>query len=306
MANKEIAILIVTYNGERWLRNCLQSCTRYPTFVFDNNSSDQTADIIEKEFPQVSLVRSSKNLGFGKANNELLKVALSKGFKNVFLLNQDAYLVDGTIKCLLEASSIHSEYGILSPIHLADESYSTLDSNFLHFLHHYSGKEILDDYMATGKLKQLYDTRFTNAAGWLITRECLEKVGGFDPAFLHYGEDNNYCDRVLYHNFKIGIVPSAKMVHDRGNRGKVETDLKIEPLEYRIRHIRYFNPNGNQNELYKKEYSKINKEIIKSILKLRFSKINRLIRDLSVHKKLYRKAKKRLTLTRMEGPTFIR
>ena len=53
------------------------------------------------------------------------------------------------------------------------------------------------------------------AAHWLITRKCIDTVGGFSPSFYHYGEDNNYIHRTNYWKLKVGIVPSAKAVHDR-------------------------------------------------------------------------------------------
>ena len=56
------------------------------------------------------------------------------------------------------------------------------------------------------------------AAHWLISRDCLLKVGGFSPIFPHYGEDNNYAERTIFHGFKIGIVPGAIAIHDREYR----------------------------------------------------------------------------------------
>ncbi|MBQ9214435.1 MAG: hypothetical protein IJ150_10930, partial [Bacteroidales bacterium] len=56
------------------------------------------------------------------------------------------------------------------------------------------------------------------AAHWFLTRKCIEKIGGFSPTFRHYGEDNNYAHRVVYHGLKIGVVPSLKVVHDRADR----------------------------------------------------------------------------------------
>ena len=56
------------------------------------------------------------------------------------------------------------------------------------------------------------------AAHWLVPRGALEKVGLFDPMFPLYGNDDNWCDRARYHGFKVGIVPSARAVHDRAVR----------------------------------------------------------------------------------------
>src|SRR5690606_5865627 len=59
---------------------------------------------------------------------------------------------------------------------------------------------------------------FVCAAAWLIPRNTLKVVGGFSPTFFHYGEDDNYCQRVLYFNLKIGICPDARIFHDREDR----------------------------------------------------------------------------------------
>ena len=66
------------------------------------------------------------------------------------------------------------------------------------------------------------------AAHWLITSKCLAIVGGFSPTFSHYGEDNNYLNRTNYWNYKIGIVPSARAIHDRGdNKWSIEKEMYV-------------------------------------------------------------------------------
>ena len=65
------------------------------------------------------------------------------------------------------------------------------------------------------------------AAHWMIRRECLVKVGGFSPAFAHYGEDDNYVHRAKYHGFKVGILSAAGAVHDR--------EMRPSPKESRMR-----------------------------------------------------------------------
>jgi hypothetical protein len=67
-------------------------------------------------------------------------------------------------------------------------------------------------------LDEVYEVPVVMAAHWLISRECLLKVGGFSPSFVHYGEDDNYASRAIFHGFKVGIVPKACGIHDRENR----------------------------------------------------------------------------------------
>jgi GT2 family glycosyltransferase len=64
------------------------------------------------------------------------------------------------------------------------------------------------------KLLDVYETNFVNAAFWLLSKNCLNTVGGFDPIFYIYGEDD-YINRVIGHNLKIGICPKLIGYHDR-------------------------------------------------------------------------------------------
>lgn len=59
-----------------------------------------------------------------------------------------------------------------------------------------------------------------NAAAWLVSAACIKKVGGFDRLlFTHYGEDDNYCQRLEYHGFELIVNSQAIIYHDRENRG---------------------------------------------------------------------------------------
>ncbi|HBH47983.1 MAG TPA: glycosyltransferase family 2 protein [Bacteroidales bacterium] len=201
----------------QWIERCLESCFSHEVIVVDNASSDGTCSFIKERFPNVILLEQMENLGFGQANNIGIKYALKKGADFVFLLNQDAYLNDGALEELISTSLKYPDYGIVSPIHL-DGPGSTIDRAFSGYLNYNANKDLLSDYILGRKIKVIYELPFINAAAWLLTRKCLEKVGGFDPLFFHYGEDLNFCQRVKYHNFKIGVVPHCFIQHDRDQR----------------------------------------------------------------------------------------
>jgi len=69
------------------------------------------------------------------------------------------------------------------------------------------------------ELKDIYTVDFVNAAAWLLPCTILKIVGGFDPIFFHYGEDDNYMQRVIYHGFKIGVCAKVTVCHDVEFRG---------------------------------------------------------------------------------------
>ncbi|MEO8234684.1 MAG: glycosyltransferase family 2 protein [Flavobacterium sp.] len=206
--NKKVFVIIVTYNGSKWIEKCINSLLRstFPVniVVVDNCSTDNSVELL-KQFSEIHLIQSKENLGFGKANNIGIDYALNHQADYVFLLNQDTWIFDDTILNLVAVAQKNPSFGIVSPMHFSGDE-KTLDEGFVT----YYNRKIEGSLDAT-----IINVPFVNAAAWLVSRDCLQKVGGFEPLFGHYGEDRNYCDRVLYHQFQIIIAENAKICHDR-------------------------------------------------------------------------------------------
>ncbi|MDA9127604.1 glycosyltransferase family 2 protein [Flavobacteriaceae bacterium] len=209
-------IIVVTFNSIKWIDECLASCEASQTIVIDNASTDSTVIHIRKNYPEVTLIENKSNIGFGQANNIGIQKAISEGADYVFLLNQDAYLGQDCIEKLIEVHQNNPEYGILSPMHL-DGNGTNFDWNFSEYLKRISSGNLLFDFIVEST-KNVYPLPFVNAAGWLLPKSTVKRVGLFDPMFFHYGEDENYCQRVRAHGLKVGVVPTAHMRHDRENR----------------------------------------------------------------------------------------
>ncbi len=213
----KVFTIIVTYNGMKWIDQCLKSVVNQSeVVVVDNNSSDDTVDHIEQNFPNVKVLPQTINHGFGIANNIGINYALKNGVDAVFLLNQDAFAQTDCIKNLIGAHLQNPDYGIISPIHLNGDG-SGVDYSFLKVTSPFNAVGLTSDLIVRNFSKKIYEISFINAAAWLIPREVFYKVGGFDPLFFLYGEDDNYCQRILYHGFKIGIIPNATIFHDSKN-----------------------------------------------------------------------------------------
>lgn len=213
-----VVAIVVTYNGEPWIRKCISSIVGDHTvdlkvLLIDNCSQDNTVSIVKSEFPGISVVELDSNLGFGKANNIGLQYAMEDAYDFIFLLNQDAWIARGTIGDLVRLQQDRDEYGIISPIHLTGDG-EKLDGLFGKYISPPSCPGLYSDALL-GKLEKLYETKFVNAAAWLISRRCLNIVGGFDPIFPHYGEDSEYVLRGLNRGFKIGVTPTVFVCHDR-------------------------------------------------------------------------------------------
>ena len=121
-----VLIIVVTYNGMRWIDKCLSSvaASGADAFVFDNNSSDGTADYVSEHYPSMHLVRSESNLGFAGGNNAGFLYALQNGYDAVYLLNQDAWIFPETIPSLLGLMDANPSFGILSPMQMQADGVS--------------------------------------------------------------------------------------------------------------------------------------------------------------------------------------
>lgn len=213
-----IVSIVVTYNAKPWLHKCFGSLTNaelrnHTILAIDNSSSDETISELQNYFPDVQIIETGQNLGFGKANNIGLKWALENDADYVFLLNQDAWINTDTISKLIEISNEHNEFGIISPIHL--NKTNKVDPGFAHYCLKDENSSFIFDSFCLTPTKSIYETEFINAAAWLVTKKCLLINGGFMPIFPHYGEDLNYCERVLSSDLKIGFTPGLTIIHDR-------------------------------------------------------------------------------------------
>lgn len=220
MKSETLYILIVTHNAERWLATCCHKAEELPhcwqIIVVDNSSSDETTKIIKKDYPHICLIESKENLGFGRANNLGLKMALEAGADYVFLLNQDASISIEAIQELIALHKEHPECLILSPVHLNGAG-DELDHAFGRLCAPPSCPKLILDGLQ-GKTRKIYHTENGIAAAWLLARETLTMIGGFNPLFYHYGEDEDYVNRVLFHGYKAGVATGVFARHNREQR----------------------------------------------------------------------------------------
>ena len=274
MKSLKIEVVIVTNNGSKWIDTCLKSLLNssiaVSIIVVDNCSSDSTIELIKANFQDVSLLQQKENLGFGKANNIGISLAMKKGADYVFLLNQDAWVEDKTLEKLINIHRKQPKFGIVSPMHLNGKG-DELDYNFSKFIEPSKCKKLYSDIYLNTVQDKIYNAEFINAAAWLISKECIETVGGFNPSFFHYAEDDNYIQRLKFHNINVGVVPNAIVFHDRAKR--VENiffeDIKII---YRREIIFKISDPFVEYSFYS-EYWKIFRTIIKSFFSLRINEL---------------------------------
>lgn len=284
-------VIIVTYNGMKWIEECLKSILNSSVsvsiIVIDNNSSDDTVLFIKEKFKNVILLEQKHNLGFGKANNLGMSYALKQNADFVFLLNQDAFLEQNTIENLISSAQINPDFGILSPIQL-EYSGKFLEYYFYKFMAEDNSRAFFSDFVLKQDIKSIYDIDFIQAAAWFLPIDTIKKIGGFDPIFYHYGEDNNYCQRVKFHQMNIGVVPNSFIRHDSHKPKKV--DHKLFSEKYFDNYLRgvYFTYANINNDFGKKEINKELKKsyklLVRSFVRLNFTKFFGYVKQIRLFK----------------------
>lgn len=272
------SIVIVTFNAMKWIDNCLisifQSTVLPEIIIVDNYSTDNTVKFLKDNYSKkIILIESEENLGFGGANNLGISSALQLESDFIFLLNQDTVVKKDTIEILLEVSSKNIDYGIISPIH-ADGNSDLLDLSFLYYINR-QGQALISDAILNKEMKDVYELEMINAAAWFIPRKTFEIVGGFDPMFFLYGEDDNFCQRVLYHNLKIGITPHTTISHFSDNNYTVEFPESSEKYYHKFLNrvkVKYGNVNTEDYRDIVKLKRHFFKNAVISLLKFNFKK----------------------------------
>lgn len=218
-----VLAVVVTYNAMQWADRCfgslLASSPRPDVLAVDNGSTDGTCEHVAAAFPEVEVLRNTENQGFGAANNIGLRRALEGDYDFVYLMNQDAWVGEDTLRLLVGAR--RPEYGVLSPMQLSAEGVP--DANFRKKCGRSLERAGVLMEARPGKTSAnagdcIVEVPFVMAAHWLLSREAIRRTGGFSPAFRQYGEDDNFIDRLHWHGLKCGVVPAAAAVHDRSGR----------------------------------------------------------------------------------------
>jgi GT2 family glycosyltransferase len=216
---KFVSIIIVNWNGRRWLPGCLdslmlQSYKNFEIILVDNASEDNSVEFVQKNYPQVIIVRNRDNVGFASGNNSALRKA--KG-ELVLLLNNDIHAPKDYLEKFICAfdeipnlGAAQSKLILLGDQIKLDSCGSFWTSST--FLYHYgnSKDQALDKYNNAFPV-------FTNkGASMLIRKDVIERIGLFDDDFWCYYEETDFCHRVWLAGYECWYYPKAAIFHAVG------------------------------------------------------------------------------------------
>ena len=223
-----IDVVIVSYRSRDLLGACLDALRAHPpsmpmsVVVVDNASGDGTAEMVAREFPEVDLVASPENLGFGRATN------LGAGWGQspyLLALNPDTAVTDGALDKVLAVFDEHPEVGVVGPRllrpdlsldHAARRSFPTPLSALGHFTG--IGRRTQSGRLAAYRAPEVESGQVdaVNGAFMLMRRSAFEGVGGFDEGYWMYMEDLDLSYRLGQEGWLSWYEPAATVMHVKG------------------------------------------------------------------------------------------
>ncbi len=248
-----VAVIVLTWNAADAALACLRTLAaqeRVPdyTLVVDNASQDGTAERIRQEFPAITVIRNTKNLGFGVGMNIGIQTLhrLSEPPEVVVLLNQDTLLEPSWLNAILAPLDNDARTGAVGcKIRYPDKTLQHAGTylEWPRSVAHHIGRGETD----TGQYDDVQEYDAVTGAAIAIRMQAMREVGLFDPGYTPaYYEDIDLCWRLRKQGYRIVYAPQAVLTHHeslsmtdpitRGkyyNRGRLRFVLK----SYAIDHI---------------------------------------------------------------------
>jgi GT2 family glycosyltransferase len=224
-----VYIIILSYNGSRWLESCLASvqATEYPNFkviLVDNASNDNSVESVRNRYPQVTVIINNHNYGFSEGNNIGIRSALSAGADYVVLLNQDTRVTPRWLSELVSVGESDKRIGILGAVQLKYDN-DDLNSWTMSAMREHLGQL---EYPTRPTTPLWIPVKWVEGACFAIKREVLEKIGLLDPIYFAFYEEIDFCRRASYHGFAVALVPRSRIHHYRGGSWQAERKLERE------------------------------------------------------------------------------
>jgi N-acetylglucosaminyl-diphospho-decaprenol L-rhamnosyltransferase len=249
----DLAIITVSTNEAQWLRPCLSTVFRHigdisaDVVVVDNDSQDETADLVASEFPDARVVWS-RNHGFSHANNRAL---MTCNARYVLFLNPDTEILEGTFADLVRMMDERPTVGLIGARQITGDG--RLDVTIRRFP---NALRALGDALSLERLPRRphwlgerepehgvydreYDCDWTTGSFMLVRREAIESAGYLDERYFMYCDETDFCRRIKAAGWEVRHVPQMTILHHDGKAG-VKPSIEALGAHTRMMYARKF------------------------------------------------------------------
>ena len=229
-----ISVILVSYNTAKMSVEALDSLFTsqgdftLEVFVVDNASKDNSVQVIKKAYPNITLIENKENVGFGRANNQVLDFA--KG-EYILLLNTDAFVQAETLQKTVQYMQAHPRCGVLGVKLLGRDG--ELQPSCRYFptpFNLFAGRvglhrllpniKMVDDTNWNSSLTQNCD--WVPGCYYLVRKSVIDQVGLFDPLYFLYCEEVDHCYATKKAGWEVTYFADASVVHIGGESAKTD------------------------------------------------------------------------------------
>jgi O-antigen biosynthesis protein len=247
----EVSVIIVNYNVRDFLHQALVSIQkalkgiRSEIIVVDNASDDGSIEMVHRQFPSVKLISNQVNFGFAKANNIAIKQ--SRG-KYLLLINPDTIVQEDTIRVMLEFMKSHPKAGmagcrILNPDGSMEPACRrSFPTPWVAFTKIFGLSALFPKSKLFGRYNltylstdETYPVEAVSGSFMMVRKETVRQVGGLDEEFFMYGEDLDWCYRILQEGWQIYYVHTTQIIHYKGESTRRSSIDEINTFYHAMR-----------------------------------------------------------------------
>jgi len=252
----DLSIIIVNWNTKEFLRNCLESIYRetkgviFEVIVIDNASVDASSRMVEKEFPEVILIKNKKNFGFARANNQGFTRAEGR---YILIVNPDTEITENALFKMVKHLDLNKDAGAAGAKFLYPDGsfqryynrfptlFSIMGRWFLPAKLAYRLKAVRSYLMLDDNFDRVLEVPQPAGACIMLRRDLFVREGFMDEKFPIFFGDVDLCRRIYKKGLKIVVLPDAKIIHYRGKGGLEQGKLPLTlSAEYFISMVDYF------------------------------------------------------------------
>ena len=204
MNYSDITVGIVSFKSEKVIFRCLKSIKKLKKIIiFDNSNDNKLKKKINLIYPKIKFILSKKNLGYGEANNKIIKICKTKF---LFILNPDTILEKKCERELLDSIKyLKNNFAVISPLS-KEKNYS------------------INSFHIEKNINSLINVEYVKGFAMLVNIAQIKNIGMFDKKIFLYLEEIDLCNRLKDKNKKIYINKKAKIIH----LGAKSTNLGFE------------------------------------------------------------------------------
>lgn len=221
--SKDIAVIILNWNGEKLIKRFLPSVRKYTNrdiadiIIADNGSTDDSVKIIKRDFPDMKLIRFGKNHGYAEGYNIAIE---QTDYKYTLLLNSDVEVCEGWLEALYNYCEENPDTAacqpkILSVVKPNMFEYAGAAGGYIDKMGYlYCRGRIFDTIEEDkGQYDQVTDIFWASGAALMVRTEVYNRAGGLDGLFFAHMEEIDLCWRIQQEGYKIKVVPESVVYH---------------------------------------------------------------------------------------------